>query len=420
MKAILFSLGTRGDMEPFLAIAQLLKERGWEVICSFPEQFKDIVEETGIPFEPLSKRFMEMVEGEQGRIILGGKGSIIKKIKAIIWMIRESKVVQKVVIKQQRDLIDKINPDRVIYNGKCSYPVIWGMANPGRSIMISPIPCFIHYVRGRAVVGMNFNLGPFINKLTYTLQNFALFSNVHKTSKIYQKEFEGIDFSSGRIQKNFLTKEKMIYTVSPALFPRPEYWPEQVHIVGYHERRIEWNWEADELLLDFLGTYKKTLFITFGSMINPEPEVKTRILLEALKDTGIPAIINTASGGLKKPGVIPKNVLFLEKVPYDWILPKVYAVIHHGGSGTTHTALKYGCASMIIPHIFDQFYWNDLMANLGVGPKGVSIKKLNVKVLRRKMMALFNNSLYRKNAEILSGKIHQENFKDQLYKLIER
>ena len=61
--------------------------------------------------------------------------------------------------------------------------------------------------------------------------------------------------------------------------------------------------------------------------------------------------------------------------------PKIYAVIHHGGSGTTHQGLKYGCATMIIPHIIDQFVWNKIIYNIGAGPKGIKVDKITTKNL---------------------------------------
>jgi UDP:flavonoid glycosyltransferase YjiC (YdhE family) len=103
------------------------------------------------------------------------------------------------------------------------------------------------------------------------------------------------------------------------------------------------------------------------------------------------------------------------QVPYDLIFPKIYGVIHHGGSGTTHMALKYGCASMIIPHIIDQFAWNSLLADLGVGPLGVKINKITTKSLEPKIIELMNNKKFKERAEEIKTQMAQENFK---YKLL--
>lgn len=81
MKAILFSLGTRGDMEPFMAIAELLKEKGWEIMCVFPEQFRDTVLEMGFEFKGFSKEFLEIMDNKETKMFLGGQGSLFKRIR---------------------------------------------------------------------------------------------------------------------------------------------------------------------------------------------------------------------------------------------------------------------------------------------------------------------------------------------------
>ena len=84
MKAILFSIGTRGDIEPFLAIAQLLKEKDWDLICVFPEQFRETVEKMDIPFRGFNKEFLEILDGKEAKMVMGGQGSIFKRIGFMI------------------------------------------------------------------------------------------------------------------------------------------------------------------------------------------------------------------------------------------------------------------------------------------------------------------------------------------------
>ena len=154
-------------------------------------------------------------------------------------------------------------------------------------------------------------------------------------------------------------------------------------------------------------------------MLNPEPELKTEIILEILERNKIPAIINTASGGLSKPHKFNSDLIyFVSQIPYDWIFQKVYAVIHHGGSGTTHLGIKYGCASMIIPHIIDQFAWDRMISDVGVGPKGIKISKINKKNLEPKILELLNNRKFKEKSEEIGNHMQKEDFKDELYRTI--
>ena len=165
--------------------------------------------------------------------------------------------------------------------------------------------------------------------------------------------------------------------------------------------------------------HNQILFITFGSMTNPEPEEKTKIILEILERNKIPALINTASGGLTEPDNFDTELIhFVSRIPYDWIFPKIYGIIHHGGSGTTHMALKYGCATMIIPHIIDQFVWNKIIYNMGAGPEGIKIDKMTTKTLEPKILELVNNSSFKKKAEQVASQIEKEDFREEVHRTI--
>jgi len=414
MKIILMSIGTRGDMEPFLSIGELLREKGHHVICAFPEQFKNIAEESNLEFATLGTKFIDMLGSKDGKAAMGGSGSGFKKFLAYVRLAKHQTEVNKELVNKQYELIESENPDMIVYNGKAIYPIIWELNERGKTIFVSPLP-YMHYVKGHSHVAFNSNLGSLLNKLSFSLAHFGMVTTVMITKK-WLKITEKI---SRKEIRNILRYNKSIYTISPSLFLRPDNWNENLKILGYHERNKTVNWQPDKALTDFIERYKKILFITFGSMINPEPEKKTKIILDILERNKIPAIINTASGGLINPDKFDSELIhFVSQIPYDWIFPKIYGVIHHGGSGTTHLALKYGCATMIIPHIIDQFVWNKIISNLGVGPKGIKIGKINTKSLEPKILDLVNNTDFKNKSEQIANQMDKEDFKEELYNSI--
>ncbi|MFC2137243.1 glycosyltransferase [Bacteroidota bacterium] len=414
MKIILISIGTLGDIEPFLAIGELLKEKVHQIVCVFPEQFKNLAEELKLEFASLGTQFIDMLESDIGKAAFGGSSSGLKKFIAYIKLASKSTNINKELINTQHEIIEREKPDRIVYNGKTIYPIIWGLNNERKNILISPVP-YVPYVKNHTHVAFNSNYGPFLNKLTYSMANIGMITTV-KISMKWLKIKKGI---SRKQIKNSILSNKAIYTISPTLFKRPDYWNNNLKILGYFERKKSINWKPDNGLIDFLQKHKHILFITFGSMTNPEPEIKTNIILEILKKNKIPAIINTASGGLVKPNNFNDELIhFVSQIPYEWIFPKVYGVIHHGGSGTTHMSLKYGCATMIIPHIIDQFVWNKIITKMGAGPKGISIDKIKKKKLEPKILELINIISFKRKAEEIASKISKEDFKDELYNTI--
>lgn len=415
MKIILFSIGTRGDVEPFLTVGEMLKNEGHQVICSFPDHFRPLADDAGLAFSPLSKAFLDLIEGDDAKMAMGGKVPFHKKIRAYIRLYKLSEDVNKTMLLEQKALVDQEMPDRIVYGGKAIYPILWGMDNPKKSVFLSPVPYVTLYTKDHAHIGFNGNYGPWLNKLTYKLANFGLIKHVVATVKAGEI---GISPSKKAIDLE-LHVRKMIYMFSSSLIPTPDYWPSNAKVLGFHERNKATNWQPDPALLDFLEAHKKVVFITFGSMTNPEPEENTTIFINALQKHKIPAIINTFSGGLCELETYDHTLIhYVNTIPYDWIFPKVHGVIHHGGAGTTQMALKYGCASMVIPHIIDQFVWNDVVSNLGVGPVGIKVSKLTEKKLEVKLLDLYENEAYKEKAKEIRDRMAGEDWKAELIERI--
>lgn len=415
MKAILFSIGTRGDIEPFLAIAQILKEKNWDIICVFPEQFRETVESMDISFRGFSREFLDLLDGKEAKMFMGGQGAFFFRIKFLIRMARDGLKLSKDILELHHNTQEEEKPDRILYHPKCNYSLIWGMAYPGKSILVSPVPGVSHNIRHLNILG---NYGRLLNTFTVWLGNTMKAVMLKIVSKRYRTDYPELKITIPSIKKAMLEKEKTFYAISPALFPRPDYWPDPAYVVGYFERDKTIHWQPEEELVEFLDTHKKIVFITFGSMSNSNPNEITRIIVEVLKRNNISAIINTSWGGLEETDKCPDNIYFVNNIPYDWIFPKMKAIIHHGGSGTTHAALKYACPSLIIPHILDQFFWNKIIKQLHLGPEGIPIKKFDEKNFESKLLDLMNNESYKRNVKLVSEKMKAESDKEKLYDLI--
>ncbi len=413
MKIILTSIGTRGDIEPFLAIGKMLKEKGHQVICAFPEQFRELTESCDIEFASLGRKNDDILESDANRIVMGGSG--IKKFFAYIKLMR---LAQSQEVPQEKEfklyeIIKQEKPDRILYHSKNVYPLLWEYENRGKTIFVCPFAYF-HYIKGHTFFSGK-NYGEFFNKLTFKFSDFGVVTATMAAKKWLQIK----DKITQKELKNIIHSRKFIYTISPSLFPRPGYWESNIKVLGHQELKRKTDWKPEKKLTEFIEKHEKILFITFGSMPNPEPKQKTKIILEILERNKIPAIINTASGGLVKPDKFNSELIyFVSQISYDWIFPKMYAVIQHGGAGTTHLAIKYGCATMIIPHFMDQFVWDKITFDMGVGPKGIKISRITNKNLEPKVLELLNNRSFKENSEKIGDQMKKEDFQDELYTTI--
>ncbi|EAR00557.1 glycosyltransferase [Maribacter sp. HTCC2170] len=415
MRVLLIAVGTRGDIEPFLAIAVKLKQKGHDILCCFPEQFKKMTCALEIPFQGLGKEFLELLDTEDGKSVMGSKLTFFRKLKVYYHLYRKSSEINKRMAQRQKEIIAVFNPDRVLFHIKSIYPLLWAIEHPNKVVLVSPIPYLVHVTKKHGHIGFNKNYGLFMNKLTYRLSNFALIKNVLSIAK----HMDPSNKVSHSLLKGTLLNIKMLYTVSPTLFSKPLNWPDHVRVFGHQGSTTSKIWNMDESLEKFLEKHDKVLFVTFGSMKNDNPEEKTKAILDVVQNYGLPTIVNTSSGGL----VIPDNynaelVYFVSNIPYEHIFPNVHAVIHHGGAGTTHLALKHGCPSLIIPHIIDQYMWANLIHSHGAGPRSISIAKMNSKNLKPKILDLFQNNVYKMMTKQLSLGLKEENYTKELLQFL--
>jgi len=413
MKVILTAIGTQGDIEPFLATGKILKGKGHQVICAFSEQFRELTESSDLEFASLGRKYFDLFDTGAGKIALGG-GKGIKKSFAYIKLAINQKNPNKEKENKLYELIKHERPDRVVYNSKTIYPIIWEYENRGKTTFLSPFP-YLHYVEGHSLLVFRKDYGVFLNKLTFKLYDFGVATTAMTTKKWLHIK----DRIKRRELQNMVRRRKFIYTISPLLFPRPGHWESNIKILGHQALKKNTDWKPEKTLTEFIQKHEKILFITFGSMINPEPERKTEIILRILERNKIPAIINIASGGVIEPDNFDSEfIYFVSQIPYDWVFPKMYAVMHHGGAGTTHLALKHGCATLLIPHFIDQFIWDKIISEQGLGPSGIRISSITNKNLEPKILELLSNRSYKERSERIGKQMGKEDFREELYRAI--
>ena len=410
VKVILFSIGTRGDIEPFVAIAQVLNEQGCDVICVFPEQYRETVESSGLSFEGFSRDILDLMESKKAKMFFSKQGSLLKRIRILPGLAIRSLQLAKDSLALQHQIQKEEKPDIILYHPKCNYSVLWGMSTSCKTILVNPTVDPLTDLGG--------NYGKFFNRLKFRMIYTMKAVSLRIASGKFKKDYRGTTIRVSSIKKAMLEKEKTIYTLSPSLFSKPAYSPLDTHIVGFYERNKTIEWEPGEKLQQFIDENSNILFISFGSMFNSNPEKITRIMINVLEKNNIPAIINTARDGLEEINATSGNIFFTNNLPYQWLFPKVYAVVHHGGCGTTHTALKYGLPALIIPHVPDQFFWEKTISRLKLGPKGISIHKFNEKDFETKLIDLYYNTEYKKNAIAISNEMQVESDKNKLYEMI--
>jgi sterol 3beta-glucosyltransferase len=168
-----------------------------------------------------------------------------------------------------------------------------------------------------------------------------------------------------------------IVSCSNHVFPRPDDWPEHVHNTGYWFLEDDPDWQAPDDLLAFLDRGAPPVYVGFGSMGDPSQAAQTtQIVIEALQRSGQRGLLATGWSGMDKIANLPQEMFILDSAPHSWLFPRMAAVVHHGGAGTTAAGLRAGVPNVVIPHSNDQFAWGRRVHELGAGPKPIPRKKL--------------------------------------------
>jgi sterol 3beta-glucosyltransferase len=244
------------------------------------------------------------------------------------------------------------------------------------------------------------------NRLTYDMiQRLQWFLLGGARNEIATKHL-GLPKSKFKDFQALLATTPALTVVSKHVFPRPSDWPEHFQVTGYlFDDDPQWTPPQD--LVDFLEAGESPVYIGFGSMPDSKPEQTTDLIIKAVQRSGKRAIILKGWAGFGKADV-PDNIHILKYAPHSWLFPKMAAVIHHGGAGTTASGLRAGVPTVIVPHSGDQPYWGRVVKELGVGTAPIPRKKITVDKLAAAIQEATSNRIMQGNTVVLGQQISGE------------
>ncbi|GFP86911.1 sterol 3-beta-glucosyltransferase ugt80b1 [Phtheirospermum japonicum] len=378
LKIAMLVVGTRGDVQPFLAVAKRLQEYGHHVRLATHSNFRGFVKSSGVDFYPL---------GGDPRVLAG----YMARNKGLIPSAPGEISIQR---KQIKAIIESLLP-------ACTEPdPITGQPFKAQAIIANP-PAYGHAHVAEAL-GVPLHI-------FFTMPWTPTYAFPHPLARVPQSAgywlsyilvdlliWWGIRAHINDFRKNklklapiayFSTYHGSIshlptgYMWSPHVVPKPNDWGPLVDVIGYCFLNLGSKYQPRDEFDKWIQKGSQPIYIGFGSMPLEDSYKTTNIILEALKNTGQRGIIDRGWGELGTHSNIPDNVFLLVDCPHDWLFPKCSAVVHHGGAGTTATGLKAGCPTTIVPFFGDQFFWGERIYQKGLGPAPIPISQLSVESL---------------------------------------
>jgi len=401
LKITIITIGSSGDVQPFVALGMGLKQAGHNVTLCTSDRFKISIIERGLNYAEMTDDLIKIIDTDEGRAAIesgGNSFSLIKKVKPIIRRMLD----EAWVAAQEAEVI--------IYHPKAlgGYHIAEKLGIP--AFMSLPLPLYTPTITFPNLMLPNFKLGGWFNKLTYKILPLltAPYMDVVNQWRCEVLNLPPRSFLASELVRSNGQPVPVLYSYSKHVVPRPDDWPETTVATGYcFLDRID-NWQPPEDLVEFLVAGSPPVYVGFGSMAGRNPEKVTQIVFESLARSGQRGVIATGWGGLAVSD-LPDNLFKIESIPHDWLFPQMVAVVHHGGAGTTAAGLRAGKPTVICPFFGDQPFWGRRVFELGVGPEPIPHKKLSVEKLANAIQVAVSDDDIRKRAAGLGEKIRAEN-----------
>ncbi|MEV0614523.1 glycosyltransferase [Nonomuraea sp. NPDC050404] len=400
MKVAVLGFGSRGDVQPCAALARGLAGRGHEVTLVCAGRYARLAG-PGVAVAALSVDPQAVVESEEGqRWLASGPLGFVRGFRTVVEPLAATlaKEVDAACCDAGLVLAPALGAFGRHLHDRYGMPYRILHLQPGEPTREFPNPLLSPAT-----------LGPLGNRASYALIErlgwmvLGRMVNRLRSDVLGLRPLRGSPFAADR-----RARVPVLCGVSPLVVPRPADWPGHVHLTGYwHLHSEEETGEAEE----FVAAGPAPVFVGFGSMAPGDPERVAGEVTRALRRARMRGVVQ---GLPVTPG---DDLLVVGETAHDRLFPRMAAVVHHGGAGTTATGLRAGVPNVVCPFFSDQPFWARRVSALGAGPESLPIKAFTGEGLAARLIAA---SEYRKNAALLGRLLRAEQGVKNALDLIER
>lgn len=398
MKVLILSFGTKGDIEPYIALARALDGAGHEAVLGTADGFADDVRGLGVDFMPVNSRMLEVIQDVLPT--MSGPKDLMRTLRAMTQSMREG-------LDDQIRAVRRTRPDLIVYHPKTLGAPHLAEYLDVPAVLSIPLP-FYTKTADHPIPFVPGSLGARLNRLSYefgrvsSLLYGGMINDLRRKLRLspLSRVFDPLRNPDG-------TPVDVIYPYSHHVVPVPRDYPPSAHVTGYLFTDRGTGWVPPPELADFLAAGDPPVYIGFGSMgFGRGAHERGEAITSALESTGVRAVVATGWGGVSVAG--SENVLVIDAAPHDWLFPRVSAVVHHGGAGTTGIGLASACPSLICPFVGDQQFWGERVHTLGAGPRPLPRAQITARSLERRIEDLLGTETYRTNATAIAEGIASE------------
>jgi sterol 3beta-glucosyltransferase len=403
MHVTILTVGSRGDVQPYLALAAGLRRAGDQVRVATHRPFQAAVHQRGLEFRPVAGNPRELLESEAGLAWLEAGRNPLAGTRRLL------RLAQPHVARLLADAVVACQDTQaIIYAplGMAGYHLAQQQRVP--SILAALVP--LTPTRAFPAAGAPaWPLGGAYNLATHLVAEQLGWQPFRRQLNHWRRQTLGLApvglLGPGRHQRRH--REPVLYGYSPSVVPKPPDWGSHLHVTGYWFPDPDPAWQPPPALTRFLAAGPAPVYVGFGSMTDRDPAGLARTAVAALRRAGCRGVLARGWAALASAND-HDDLMVVDELPHDWLFPRMAAVVHHGGAGTTHTGLRAGIPNVVVPFFTDQPFWASRVADLGVGPAPIPRQALAVERLATAIHAAVSDPAMRARAAALGRRIQAE------------
>lgn len=413
VRVLLLTLGSRGDIEPFIALGIGLRAAGHEATLCASSRFGSVIEGHGLRHAPMDDGFLELLHSPAGREGLERSGSFVGMLSTALRLARQVGPMQLQIQRDCWAAAQAFRPDLIVHHLKImgAPDIAQALGVPAVLVPLVPmvqptaarpcpvLPTWPDRLAGAAgrragyhlvdTLATRFGLGP--------VKRWRREQGLPPRPAAMDLRHDGAGRPVG-----------LLHAHSEWLLPRPVDWPPQAMATGFWLLPPATSWQPPPPLQAFLDAGPPPMYVGFGSMAGRDPACLARTVVEALALAGLRGVLARGWGGLEA-GAVPPHVHLIDEAPHDRLLPLMAAVVHHGGAGTTAAALRAGRPSVICPFFGDQPFWGRVVHQAGLGPAPLPQRRLTSARLAAAMHEAVRSEPMRQAAAAMGERLRAEN-----------
>jgi UDP:flavonoid glycosyltransferase YjiC (YdhE family) len=407
MRVTILAVGSRGDVQPYVALGKGLQQAGYHVRLGMPANFESLAESYGLEFAAISPSSQRILAGPFGQATITSGENNFAFVMNLARMLGEHAEEALQIAWQACSDADVIIFNHFAWMG---FHIAEKMNLPAVAAWIYPLTRTRDFPPLGTPPWLQFGR-PF-NRQSYILYEQLIQYAFKDIFSKWRRALELPSLPLGGIFSHFYQRKiPVLYAYSPNVVSAPDDWPKRFVVTGYWFLDRPSEWQPSAALSDFLADGPPPVYIGFGSMNSDHPQELTDMALAALKQTGQRGIVATGWGGLDVSTanhLLTADIFVVDEAPHDWLFPQMAAVVHHGGAGTTSAGLRAGVPSILVPFSGDQPFWGQRVTALGVGPAPIPHQRLSAQRLSSAINATIRDETMQRRAAVLGRQIQSE------------